>query len=429
MRATLAGFWALFLGFLLVMTGNGLQGTLLGLRATLEGFSTNVTGFILAGYFMGFLAGSYLVPKMVSSVGHVRVFAALASIASTTVLLHAVYPEPIIWFAMRFTTGFAYAGLYIVIESWINDRSENHNRGLILSIYMLVNNIAMGGGPLLMNVADPAGFELFILASVLVSVALVPLLLSAQPVPDFSAPESMSLKELYTSSPLGFIGSFLNGISVGAVFAMGAIYAQAMGLSIRDISFFMGSLFVGGFLLQFPIGWLSDRFDRRLVITATSFSGSIVGVAALILIGPGTNPMILYVFSAMAGGIFLPIYSLCIAHVNDFLPTRKMVAAGAGLIAVNGAGAALGPIIGALLIDLKGPSGMWLLFAVIQGSIAAFALWRMTQRSAVPLEEQGPYVAFTSTSSIITEMGTEEYIEGSQDDPDSSSDTDGSKLG
>jgi len=418
MRATIVGFWALFLGFALVMLGNALQGTLLGLRASIEGFSTSATGFVMTGYFAGFLLGSYLVPKLLGLVGHVRVFAALASIASMTVLIHAVYPEPIIWFLMRLITGFAYAGLYIVIESWINDRSDNANRGSVLSIYMLVNNIAMGVGPLLLNVSVPEGYDLFILASVLVSVAIVPLLLSAQPVPDFSTPDGMSLKELYKSSPLGFMGSLLNGLCVGALFGMGPVFGSLVGLSVKDISLFMGAIFLGGFLLQFPIGRLSDWFDRRLVITLTAASGGAVGFLALTLVSEGVSPLILFALSALVGGVFLPIYSLCIAHVHDFLPTKKMVAASAGLIAVNGIGAAMGPMAGALAMDMMGPQGIWLLFGVVQSAIALFAVWRMTQRASVPLDEQGPYVAYGSANSttVITEMGTEEYIEGAASD-------------
>ncbi|MCR9257664.1 MAG: MFS transporter [Alphaproteobacteria bacterium] len=417
MRAAFMGFWALFLGFGLVMLGNALQGTLLGVRASMEGFSTNTTGFVMAAYFVGFLGGSYIVPKLLGLVGHVRVFAAMASIASMTVLVHAVYPEPITWMAMRLVTGFAYAGLYIVIESWINDRSDNANRGTVLSIYMLVNNFAMAAGPLLLNLSVPEGYDLFILASVLVSVALVPLLLSAQPVPDFSTPDSMSLKGLYRSSPLGFMGSFLNGLCVGALFGMGPVFGTLIGLSIQDISIFMGAIFVGGFLLQFPIGWFSDRFDRRLIITLTAGSGGAVGLFAFVVIGDGSTPEMLFALSALAGGIFLPIYSLCIAHVNDFLPPKKMVAASAALIAVNGAGAAFGPLIGGFIMDLQGPEGLWLAFGVIQSGIAVFALWRMTQRAAVPLDEQGPYVAYTAqnSTSVIAEMGTEEYIEVSSD--------------
>ncbi len=221
MRTTIVASWALFLGIAMIMLGNGLQGSLLGLRATVEGFATATTGFVMSAYYVGFLLGSSLTPKLVKRVGHIRVFTALASMASAAVLLHAVFTTPAAWTAMRIVTGFSYAGLYVVAESWLNDRATNETRGQLLSVYMVIMVGGMGSGQLLLNVADPAGFELFILVSVLVSAALVPIALTAFAAPDFAAPSHVGVKQLYEISPLGVFGAFGTGIAHGAAFGMG----------------------------------------------------------------------------------------------------------------------------------------------------------------------------------------------------------------
>ena len=219
-----ASAWALFLGMGLLMLGNGLQASLLGIRAGAEGFGTGATGLVMTCYYLGFLAGSILTPKVVKNVGHVRVFSALASLASVAALVHSVFLDPFTWGAMRFVTGFAYAGLYVVAESWLNDRATNETRGSLLSVYMVVLFGGLAGGQLLLNVADPGGFLLFVLASVLVSLALVPISLTAGPAPEFDAPTPVGLLELYRVSPLGVAGAMGTGLAHGVLFGMGAVY-------------------------------------------------------------------------------------------------------------------------------------------------------------------------------------------------------------
>ena len=261
------------MGLGLIMLGNGLQGSLLGLRASLEGFGVTATGLIMSGYFAGLLIGATVVPKVVTRVGHIRSFGAMASLASTSILVHVVIIDPWIWWTMRFVTGFAYAGLYIVAESWLNDASENKTRGQLLSFYMLISLGGMAGGQFLLNIASPSSYELFVLISVLVSIAVIPILLSVSKAPEFNTSESVGLLQLYRVSPLGVTGMLINGVVMGAIFGMGAVYAANIGLSVREISFFMGSLVLGGALLQYPIGKLSDVFGRRQVIIGTCAAG------------------------------------------------------------------------------------------------------------------------------------------------------------
>ena len=271
MLAAIGSAWALFLGLALIMVGNGLQGSLLGVRAELEGFSSATTGIVMTGYFVGFLLGSRVVPLLILRVGHVRTFAALASLTSITILVHPTFVEPATWTAMRLLTGLGYAGLYIVCESWLNDRATNDSRGALLAAYMIVMLGGVALGSLLLGVTEPVTFQPFILISVLMSFAVIPILLSAQPAPAVDQPESMSLLQIYRASPLGVVGAWLVGITQGAFFGMGAVYATRAGLSLGQTSVLMMSAFVGGMLLTWPIGRLSDRFDRRLVLTATTF--------------------------------------------------------------------------------------------------------------------------------------------------------------
>jgi MFS family permease len=414
MLAVVAASWALFLGIALIMLGNGLQGSLLGLRATLEGFPTAITGLVMSAYFVGFLAGSTLVPRLVSRVGHIRVFAALASLASAAVLLHSVSVTPPSWGAIRLVTGFSYAGLYVVAESWLNDRATNETRGQLLSIYMVVMLGGMASGQLLLNVADPASFELFVLVSVLVSLAVIPILLTARPAPDFTAPSSVSLAELYRISPLGVFGALGTGMAHGALFGMGAVFAQSTGMSVAQISVFMAVAVLGGVVLQWPVGRLSDRFDRRQVLTTVTFVAAFSAFAATFVSGPlaGVLPdWSLYVLVALFGGMTLPMYSLTIAHANDHLEPDQMVAASGGLVLAGGIGASFGPVTAASVMSVMGPAGFFWTLGAIHAIIGVFALYRMRRRLALPLEDQGAFVAVPPRASPIAAYLTPESPE------------------
>jgi MFS family permease len=394
MLHVVATAWALFLGLGMMMLGNGLQGSLLGIRAVEAAFPTAVTGLVMSGYYIGFLAGSVLTPKVVRNVGHVRVFSALASLASVAALIYGVFVEPITWGAMRFITGFCYAGLYVVAESWLNDRATNETRGQLLSIYMVVLLGGLAVGQVLLNVADPNGMLLFVLASALISLALVPISLTAGPAPAFDAPAKIGIRELYRTSPLGVIGAMATGLAHGTLFGLGAVYADGLGLSVAEISLFMGAAIVGGLVFQWPIGRLSDRFDRRRVLTITTFLAAIFALATL-SVGM-LSIEALFVLTFLFGGMTLPIYSLCIAHTNDHLEPAQMVAASGTLVLVGGIGASFGPSLGAVLMSLVGPEGFFLSLGAVHSGIGFFALYRMSKRAATPLDEQGPAVPVVS---------------------------------
>ena len=283
MKEILRGNRALLLGIALLMLGHGLQGTLLGVRANLEQFSATAIGLVMSGYYAGLLVGSLRVPVLVARVGHVRVFAALLSLGSTTILIQAMFVDPVTWFLMRLLTGYCFAGAFIVAESWLNGSASNEKRGQLLSLYMVVQMGFMAAGQFLLNLADPKGFDLFILVSVLISIAAVPMLLTAVAAPTVSAPRKIGLLGLYRLSPLGVVGIAAVGMANGGLYAMGPVFGNEEGLSVAAISVFMASVILGGVVLQVPIGRLSDRVDRRWVIAAVAMLTSMVALPPVLI--------------------------------------------------------------------------------------------------------------------------------------------------
>lgn len=394
MFAVISNCWALFFGMGLIMLGNGLQATLLGVRASIEGFGTTVTGLVMSGYFIGLITGCNIVPKMVGRVGHVRTFGALASLASTAILVQAVVINPWVWWSMRFVTGFAYAGIFIVAESWLNDASANGMRGKMLSFYMLVSLGGMAGGQMLLNIAHPSGFELFVLVSLLISLAVIPILLSTARAPQFEILENVGVLKLYHVSPLGVFGMFVTGMSFGTFFGMGAVYATDIGLSVKDVSYFMGTLILGGFLFQYPLGWLSDRFGPIRVIIFCCTSGAGISFIAMNFTGEG---VLFYAIVTAVGGLAMPLYSLCCVHTNNYLTPTQMVAASGTLVLLSAIGAAIGSPLTALAMDLFGPQAFYGSLGVMLCSVSVFAVWRLMQRSDVSAEEQGEFVVMAAS--------------------------------
>ena len=408
MLAAIASAWALLLGIALIMLGNGLQSTLLGVRATLEGFGTTTTGLVMTAYFVGFVSGSVIVPRLLANVGHVRVFAALASLASGAALVHTVFVTPLSWGLIRIATGFCFAGLYVVAESWINEAATNKTRGQLLSVYMIMVLGGTGSGQLLMNLSDPRSFELFVLVSVLISFALIPITLSVGRAPPFEAPEPIGIRALFRASPLGVAGAFLIGIAHSALYAMGPVFATEIGLDVERVALFIAVALFGGLVLQWPIGWLSDRFDRRRVIVAIAW----VAATASMVAGVGgiDSYAVLISATALLGGMSMPLYSLCGAHTNDHLTPRQIVAASATLVLVGGIGLTVGPLFAALLMQAAGPQGIFWLLTLMHACIGAYGLFRMMRREPVPLDEQRTYdpVSFRTSPIVQAQVGGEE---------------------
>lgn len=380
----------------LLLAGTGLASTLVGVRAGLEGFPATVTGLVVGGYYLGFLGGSLVTPRTISRVGHVRVFSGLGSLASAAVLLHAVQPDARTWFTLRFVAGVCTSGLYVVVESWLNGVATNASRGRLLAAYMVVATGGAGVGQLLFAVADPGGFAPFVLASVLVSLAVVPVCLSAVRPPEAPATHRLALRELVAVAPLGPLAAALSGFAGAAMVGAGAVYATEAGLGQNGTAALIAAALGGGLLLQAPLGQWSDRTDRRRVIAAAAAAGVAACLAAA-LIGPDRRVALVAV-TVVAGGTAYPLYSLASAHLNDFLPPNRMVAAGSKLILVNGAGAVAGPVAGAAALHAFGPGALFLVVATAYAAVGAYAAWRITRRPAPPAEERGHYVPVPSGS-------------------------------
>jgi MFS family permease len=421
MLAVARNSWALLLGMLLLMLGNGLQGTLLGVRGASEGFSTTSMSIVMSAYFVGFLGGSRLAPEMIRRVGHVRVFAALGSFISAVLILYAALPDPIAWALMRMVIGFCFSGVYVVAESWLNDTSTNENRGQTMSLYMIVQMIGIVTAQGLLNVADPAGYNLFIISSVLVSISFAPILLSVSPAPVFHTTKPMTLGQLFKVSPLGFVGMFLLGATFAALFGMSAIFGAQIDLSLREISMFVGAIYVGGMLFQYPIGWLSDRMDRRQLIAALTTIGAVVTFGGVVFQG---GFIWLLALSFVIGGIANPLYSLYLAYTSDFLDSDDMAAASGGLIFINGIGAISGPILLGAMMDFWGPFSFFGYIGGVLALMALYATYRMTQRAAPSVEDTSSYSPIAPTSSpVAVEVAQELAIEMALEEESNINDT------
>ena len=406
MNSALLSSWTLFFGILLFMVGNGLQGVLLGVRAEQLGFGDVAIGLVMGGYFVGYLGGSFLVPKLVSHVGHIRVFGVMAALASASILVHPVAENSLVWLLMRVCTGFAYVGMYIVSESWINDRATNKTRGGLLSVYMIVQMIGMMIGQYMLNFSGGDKHTLFIAISVIVSFAAIPIMLTATQVPEFTAPEPASLKRVYNTSPLSVVGMTAVGFHSSLVFAMGAVYAAKIGMSVNQVAFFMISLSAGVMILQYPIGKLSDLIDRRTVILMTHIAAVICTIAGYFA---GNHALTLYLIIAIYGGVSIPQYSLYIAHANDYLSPRQVVSTGAKLVMLNGIGAVVGPPILGYAIFFVGAVAFWNVQFILHAGMIAFVLYRMSVRAAVPVEAQGAFTAVRGTSMANTLLPEAEW--------------------
>ena len=410
MNKVLKNSWALFLGMGFLMMAYGFQGSLLGVRAVQEDFSLTATGFMMSGYFVGYFIGATTIPNLISRVGHIRIFAAFASLASLVVLIHSIFINPYIWFILRVLTGISMVCIYTVAESWLNDRSSNKNRGSVLSIYMVILYGAMGIGMFLLNFSSPKNFQPFILVSVITSLALIPILLTKKKPPTFKKIKAMTLREVYVASPFGMVSSFFYGTIQSALFTLLAVYAASMNFTIFQISLVTFLLAVSGAISQFPIGKLSDMYDRRKVIVISTFGASLFALFAMIssaqMYLPGTlatSKTLFYIFLILFSFCSLPMFSLILAHTNDYIPKEKFVAAGAGLQFTFGLGAMSGPFLCSIFMNIVGSNGFFVFLFFFHSLIGFFGLYRMRIRESA----DNPDSQFVAMPSTITPAGIE----------------------
>ncbi len=388
---TITRTWPLLLGMGVLMLGAGLQSTLLGIRATLEGFPTTITGVVMACYYVGYLLGTFAAPRLIRNVGHVRVFAALAAIASATTLAQAAFVHPLMWAGTRLVTGLCFAGIYVVAESWLNGFASRTNRSRLFAVYMVVLYVGLGAAQFLLIVSSPDSSNPFMLVSGLICLAMVPTLLASQLTPEVIVPRAVPFRELYQLSPLGVAAVMVAGLISSITFSIGPVYARLEGLDTTQIATFMAINIFAGVTTQYPVGALADRWDRRSVmagvcVIATMAAGSIVVFA-------GMPHALFLVLSAIFSGLALTIYSLGISHVNDRLEPSQMVAASSALLLLNGAAAILGPILASSLMAATGHSAYFATLATLTGVLTVECLWRRSRRAPVPQVRKGPFIS------------------------------------
>ncbi|GAC1693487.1 MAG: MFS transporter [Steroidobacteraceae bacterium] len=398
----LVATWPLLLGMGILMLGSGLQGTLLGLRATLDGFPTPVTGLVMSCYYVGYLSGTLLAPRLLRRIGHVRVFATLAALASVAVLAQASWVHPVPWAVMRLVSGLCFAGIYVVAESWLNHRASRSNRGRLLAVYMLVLYVGLGSAQFLLLLSSPQTIAPFMLVSALISLAMVPILASAQHTPEPAVPKSVRYRDLYRNSPVGVVGVAISGLISSIIFSMGPVYARLSGFSTRGVAEFMAVSILAAALTQYPVGRLSDRMDRRTVIASVCLIATVVA-GSLVAFGPLPRvPFLL--LTALFSGAAMTLYSLAVSHVNDKLEPAQMVAASSALLLINGTAAAAGPVMAGSLFAGFGPRAYFGALGTLTGALTVYNLWRKTRRAAVPREQKGPFI---NTQQIVTCAGLE----------------------
>jgi MFS family permease len=374
-----------------LMLGAGLQGTLLGLRATLEGFPTPVTGIIMSCYYVGYLLGTSAAPRLLRQIGPIRVFAVLAAIASASILVQAAFVQSTIWAVMRLLSGVCFAGIYVVAESWLNDRASKTNRGRLLAVYMLVLYVGLGAAQFLLILANPSTPTPFMLVSVLISLSMVPIALSATQVPQPALPKKVSYGDLYRNSPLGVVAVSVSGMISSIIFSMGPVYARLSGLGNSGIATFMAVSILAAVLTQYPVGRLSDRTDRRTVIAAVCTAATIVA-GSIVAFGSEMPRALFLLLTACFSGFALTLYSLSVSHVNDKLEPAQMVAASSALLRLNGCAAALGPVLAGSLIAAFGPPAYFTTLATLTGALTIYDLWRKSRRKPVPPAQKGPFI-------------------------------------
>jgi MFS family permease len=408
LRSVLLSVSALILSFALLLAGNGLQFVAIGLRAATEGFSVQSMGWVSACYFLGFGVGSVLCPALVRSAGHIRAFAAFGSIISGVALAHPLFPNEFAWAFFRLLTGFSFAGLYMVVESWLNARASNELRGRLLAIYGTAVFAGYSLGPLLAQLASSDGYEVFVIASIMVSFALVPVTLTRASAPvnepeEASEEEPFGLRRLYRETPLGIIGLGLISACQGAFLGLTASFGDLLGLEDKWVTYLMTGAMVAGLLAQFPLGWLSDRFDRRLVIGGFSLLGAAAtGFFAFFIWASGVpDPLLLVVFSAVTGMMIFPLYTVLLAYINDRLPVSSLVRAAAALILVYSIGSTAGSPAASYAMEAFGASGFYLFIATMLGGVTLFTLYRMARRPGLETEgESAPAYAVATPGTV-----------------------------
>jgi MFS family permease len=401
MPSALVPVRSLLLAIFMLMAGSGFLATLISIRLERAGAGALMIGLVGTAYFAGLTAGSLRVTGIIQRVGHIRAFAAFVSVFSASALAYAVHRDVALWAALRFIDGFTMAGVFICLESWLNERADQTSRGAILASYMIALYSGQAIGQFLLNLSDAKPSMPFMAAAILLSLAVVPVALTRIAQPVFGGNPPLAMTQLYRISPLGVVGATVTGLMLGAFYALGAVYARRLGMDLPATAFFMSMVILGGVALQWPLGWLSDRFDRRKVIIG-SFIAAFLICAAIAATGrPGG---MLLVLGGLFGGVSFALYPLCVAHTNDRLTADERVGASGGLVLAYSMGAAAGPLAGAAAMAAGGTAGLFLFIGACAMAAAGVALWRQMAGPAIPNADQHSFQILPRTTPMAATL-------------------------
>ncbi len=402
MISSLASVRSLLFAIFVLMLGSGFLTTLISIRLQVNGTVPIVIGLIATSYFAGLATGAMHVGKLVERVGHIRTFAVVVAVLSASTLSYTFSEHALLWMLLRFIDGFCVAGVYVCLESWLNDRAEGPSRGSVLAGYMIALYLGQGIGQQILNVTGSTPTTPFILASLLISLAVLPVALTRMNGPTLPSTVSLSIWRLYATSPLAIVGVAATGVILGAFYGLGPVYAGASGLSVSDTAGFMTAVILGGVALQWPLGRLSDRFDRRTVIVATTAGAAISALVLSLTVPTGLG----LALGTLFGGASFALYPLCVAHANDQLPPAERVSATGGLVLVYSLGAAVGPLVVSAAMTVLGPQGLFQVVAILAVSVFGFGMWRRWVGDAVPAEMQQAYQPLPRTTAVATKLVT-----------------------
>ena len=401
MQKTLFTISSLLLSIAILLTGNGLLGTLLTLRGAAETYSESTIGTIMSLYFAGFMVGTFLCPKLIRRVGHIRTFTVMAAVGSCSTIVYGLWIDPYVWAVARLLTGICMVGVYMVIESWLNEQSTNQIRGRVFASYMLVMLFFLATGQFLILAADITTMTLFAICAGLFSFSLVPVALTRLPEPAPISAIELDMKKLFRTSPLGFTGCLVAGLLGSSFWALGPLFAQKNALSELGIAAFMSATILGGACLQYPIGIWSDHTDRRRILMYITFISA--AAAAIAIFIPADYPYLLALCMFVYGGMMFSIYPVSVAHTNDHMEANEMVATSSNLLLVNGTGAAIGPLLGGILMQSFGRYSLLVSFVIIGLTLSIYALHQRRYGVKIMEEDKTAFVPISRTSQVALE--------------------------
>jgi MFS family permease len=415
MLAAYRPIFSLLRGTAFLLAASGLHGLLLPLRGQEEGFSTLALGLMGTGWASGFVGGCYFAPRIVRRAGHVRAFGAFAAFGAIIALTTGLLINEFAWIVLRAFTGFAMAGAFMVIESWLNEKATNENRGTVFGLYMMVTYASIMAGQLVVAAGDVNSASLFMVTGIFFCASLIPTAVSSQASPKPLQDVTLDLRRLYANSPVSIVGCWLIGVANGAWGTLGAVYGARIGISTAEIALMMSLVVVAGAAMQMPVGRISDKTDRRFVLAGAAVVAALIGML-IFLIAPRSSVLVI-VMTAAYGALAYTLYSLAVAHANDHAASDEFVSISGGLLLLYGFGTMIGPLLGAGLMSGTGPEGLFLATALAHFGLAGYTMLRVSRRAPVPVEDREAFTTLpaeraTTPQAVMLDPRTKGEVDG-----------------